>query len=76
VERRYSSYTFPTSALDWGECQLHAPGRTLATRKDLVWAGPRAGLETEDRGKILLPLPGIEPRSPAYPTRSQTLGIY
>jgi hypothetical protein len=26
--------------------------------------GPRAGLDTEARGKILLPLPGIEPQSP------------
>jgi hypothetical protein len=29
------------------------------------WVGPRAGLNTEFRGKILLPLPGIEPRSPS-----------
>jgi hypothetical protein len=35
--------------------------------------GPRAGLDTEVRGKILLPLPGIEPRSPSRPVRSQTL---
>jgi hypothetical protein len=28
---------------------------------------------TEARGKILLPLPGIEPRSPCRPVRSQTL---
>jgi hypothetical protein len=25
------------------------------------WVGPRAGLDTEVGGKILLPLPGIEP---------------
>jgi hypothetical protein len=34
--------------------------------------GPRAGLDTEARGKKL-PLPGIEPRSPGSPARSQTL---
>jgi hypothetical protein len=35
--------------------------------------GPRAGVDTEVRGKILLFLPGIEPRSPGRPVRSQTL---
>jgi hypothetical protein len=35
--------------------------------------GPRAGLDTEDRGKILLLPPGIELRSPGRPARSQTL---
>jgi hypothetical protein len=35
--------------------------------------GPRAGLDAEARGKMLSPLPGIEPRSPGRPTRSQTL---
>jgi hypothetical protein len=35
--------------------------------------GPRAGLDTEVRGKILSPLLGIEPRSPGRPARSQTL---
>jgi hypothetical protein len=29
--------------------------------------GPIAGLDTEARGKIILPLPGIEPRSPGRP---------
>jgi hypothetical protein len=37
------------------------------------WVGPRAGLDTEATGKILSPLPGIEPRSPGRPARSQTL---
>jgi hypothetical protein len=36
------------------------------------WVGPRAGLDTDARGEILLPLPGIEPRSPGRPVRSQT----
>jgi hypothetical protein len=35
--------------------------------------GPRAGLDAEDRGKILSALPRIEPRSPGRPARSQTL---
>jgi hypothetical protein len=35
--------------------------------------GPSADLDTEVRGKILSPLPGIEPRSPGRPARSQTL---
>jgi hypothetical protein len=34
---------------------------------------PRAGLDTEARGKILSPLPGIEHRSPGRPARNQTL---
>jgi hypothetical protein len=37
------------------------------------WVGPRAGLDTEVKGKVLLPLPGIEPRSPGLPVRSQAL---
>jgi hypothetical protein len=32
--------------------------------------GPRAGLDTEAIGKILLPLPGIEPRLPGHPVSS------
>jgi len=35
--------------------------------------GPRAGLYAEVRGQILLPLPGIELRSPGRPARTQTL---
>jgi hypothetical protein len=35
--------------------------------------GPRAGLDTEATGRILSPLPGIEPRSPGGPARSHTL---
>jgi hypothetical protein len=33
------------------------------------WVGPRAGLDTEAREKILSPLPGIEPRSCGRPAR-------
>jgi hypothetical protein len=35
--------------------------------------GPRDGLDTDARGKILSPLPGIERRSPGRPVRSETL---
>jgi hypothetical protein len=37
------------------------------------WVGPRAGLDTEGTGKILSPLPGIEPGFPGLPARCQTL---
>jgi hypothetical protein len=46
--------------------------RTPGTHCTGGWVGPRAGLDTEATGKILLPLPGIEPRSPGRPVRSQT----
>jgi hypothetical protein len=35
--------------------------------------GPRAGLDTEARGKLISPLPGIEPQSPGRQARSHTL---
>jgi hypothetical protein len=47
--------------------------RTPGTHCTGGWVGPRAGLDNEARGKILSPLPGIEPRSPGRPARSQTL---
>jgi hypothetical protein len=37
------------------------------------WVGPRTGLDTDERVKILLLLLGIEPRSPGRLARSQTL---
>jgi hypothetical protein len=50
------------------------PGeRTLSTHCTGGWVGLRADRETEVRGKILLPLLGIEPRSSGRPVRSQTL---
>jgi hypothetical protein len=76
----YSSYSFTTSALDGGEWSASRPGRTFTpgertpdTHCTGGWVGPRAGLDTEARGKNPLPLPGIEPRSPGRPARSQTL---
>jgi hypothetical protein len=35
--------------------------------------GPRSSLDTEAREKILSLLPGIEPRPPGRPARSQTI---
>jgi hypothetical protein len=79
TERRCNSYSFLTSALDAvsGQSQPRphfTPGeRTPGTHCTGGWVDPRAGLDTEAKGKILLPLPGIEPQSPARPVRSQTL---
>jgi hypothetical protein len=59
--------------------QPHAPAalspgeRTPGTHWIGRWVGPRAGLDTRDYRKILLPLPVIELRSPGCPARSQTL---
>jgi hypothetical protein len=55
-ERRYSSYSFTTLALDVVSGQHHALAalypreRTHWTGR---WVGPRAGLDTEVIGKIL-----------------------
>jgi hypothetical protein len=61
-----------------GVCdQRHALAALYPQGKDPLgtegWLGLRVGLDTEVRGKILLPLPGIEPRSSGRPVRSQTL---
>jgi hypothetical protein len=59
-EEEYSSYSFWTSALDGGEWSASRPVRALApgertpgTHWTGGWVGPRAGLDTEDIGKIL-----------------------
>jgi hypothetical protein len=79
VERRYSSYSFSTSALDGGEWSASRSGRALAPGKgspvpivqeagwapELVW--------TQRLEENPLPLLEIEPRSPARPARSLTL---
>jgi hypothetical protein len=50
------------------------PGeRTPGTNCTGGCVGPRADLDTDVRGNNHLPLPGIEPRSPGRPVRSQTL---
>jgi hypothetical protein len=64
----YGSYSFSTTALDGGEWPASGPGRALPRGRTPGayctggWMDPRAGLDTEARGKILQPLPGIEPR--------------
>jgi hypothetical protein len=47
--------------------------RTPGTHCTRGWVGPRAGLDTEVRGKILSPLPSTEPRSSGHPVRSQDI---
>jgi hypothetical protein len=54
--------------------QRFSPGkRTTGIHWMGGWVGPRTGLDTEVRGKSLLPLPGIELWSPGHPVCSQTL---
>jgi hypothetical protein len=78
-EGRYSSYSFTTSALDGVSGQRHSPAAlypvemAIGTHYTGGWVGPRAGLDREGRGKIILPLPGIEPISPGRAVRTQTL---
>jgi hypothetical protein len=56
-ERTYSSYSFSTSVLDGVSGQLHAPAalypreRTPCIHCTGGWVGPRAGLDTEVRGR-------------------------
>jgi hypothetical protein len=70
-ERRYRSYSYSTSALDGGEWSASRPGRALApgerthgTHCTGGWVGPRAGLDTENWGKILCPCRGSNPDRP------------
>jgi hypothetical protein len=59
--------------------QRHAPAalypreRTPSTHCTGGWVGPRAGLDTEARGKVLVLLRGMQTRSHGHPVRSQTL---
>jgi hypothetical protein len=63
----------------WGEWSASRPGRALAPGKNPpVPIGQEAGwapkpVWTQAGGKVLSPLPGIEPRSPGRAVRSQTL---
>jgi hypothetical protein len=69
-ERRYSSYSFLTSAQMGVSGQRHAsaalcPGeRTPSNHCTGGWVGPRAGLDTEARGKILCLCRGSNPDLP------------
>jgi hypothetical protein len=73
-ERRYSSYSFTTSALDGVSVtprpRFNSGERTPGTLCTGGWVGPRAGLDTEARGKILCLYRGS---NPDRPVRSQTL---
>jgi hypothetical protein len=79
-ERKYSSYSFWTSALDGGEWLASSPDRALASGKgppvpivqEAGWA-PEPVWTQRIEEKTLSPVPGIEPRSPGRPARSQTL---
>jgi hypothetical protein len=71
-ERKYSSYSFLTSALDRVSDQRHA--RLLfpsVTRWIGGWVGSSPGLDTEARGKTVSSLQGIESRPAGRPVRSQ-----
>jgi hypothetical protein len=76
-EKRSSSYSFSTSALDGVSVMSlprFSPGKmTLGSHCTGGWMGSRAGLDTKVRGKILPPLQEIEPPSLGRPARSQTL---
>jgi hypothetical protein len=68
------------SSLDGGERSASRPGHALTpgkgppvpTVQEAGW-GPRAGLDTQARGKALSPLPAMEPQSPGRPVRSHTI---
>jgi hypothetical protein len=65
-DRRYSSYSFLTSALDGGELSVSRSGRDLAPGKGVpivqeAGVCPRAGLNTEAGGKILCLCRGSNP---------------
>jgi hypothetical protein len=78
-ERRYSSHSLLTSALDGGEWSASRPGRALPRGKDPRYPldrrldGPQSRSGHRGYRKNPLPLPGIEPQSPGRPVRSQTL---
>jgi hypothetical protein len=70
-ERRHSSYSFLTSALDRGEWSASRPGRALPLGKEPpVPIVHEAGLDAKARGKILCLCWGS---NPGRPVRSQTL---
>jgi hypothetical protein len=69
-EKRYSSYSLLTSVLVGVSGQCHAPAalcheeRTPGNHWTRGWEGPRAGLDTEARGKIVCSRRGSNPGRP------------
>jgi hypothetical protein len=69
-ERRYSSYSFPTLALDKGDWSSSRPDRALpgertpGTHCTGGWVSPRAGLDAVDTGKFLCLCRGSNPDRP------------
>jgi hypothetical protein len=69
-ERKYSSYSFFTLALDGGEWSASRPGRALPLGKDPPppkpngWVDLRAGLNTKARGKFLFLCQSTKPGRP------------
>jgi hypothetical protein len=74
-ERRCSSYSFLTLALDGVSGQHHTPGeRTPSTNYWIAgWVGPRVGLglDTEAGGKIICLYRGSNPNCPVIPVVRQ-----
>jgi hypothetical protein len=78
-ERKYTSYSFSTLALDGVKWSASRTGRDLDPGKgppeptvhESGWAPEPVW--TKMRDKNPLPLPEIEPRPPGCPARSQTL---
>jgi hypothetical protein len=73
-----STYSWPRHWMGWVVSVTSWPRFRRRKRTPLShwkggWVGPRAGLGTESRGKILLPLPGIEPRSPGFDRWTYTI---
>jgi hypothetical protein len=77
-ERRYSSYSFSTLALDCCEWSASRPGRALPPGKwppvpivqEAGWAPEPVWAQRIEENP--LPLPGIEPRSSSLAARSQS----
>jgi hypothetical protein len=70
----YSSYYSPMLVVRVTPRPRFTPGERTPGRHWIGGrVGPRTGLDTEFRGRILLPLLGIEPQSPGRPALSQTL---
>jgi hypothetical protein len=80
LERRYSSYSFTTSALDGGwvvsvmpQPRFTAGENTTGTHCTGGWVGPRASLDARSQRENPLLLLGIEPWSLGRPVHGQTL---